>query len=136
MPHGAVNVIFSRNLEPSFADLPGKYNYFLVLPPERFHHQSGVLTSPLNIMSPAAIETQSAPAVDPVSKGLNKPSTWTPQQEPLAYSGSLDLYESFDLTNIIGREFPGLQLSEILHDDAKIRDLAILGIPTPWPIRT
>ncbi|KAK4458541.1 alpha-ketoglutarate-dependent sulfonate dioxygenase, partial [Cladorrhinum samala] len=45
---------------------------------------------------------------------------------PLTYSGSLDSYEHFDVTGVIGREFPTLQLSEILHDDAKIRDLAIL----------
>jgi hypothetical protein len=46
---------------------------------------------------------------------------------PLKYTGSLDSFEQFDVTAVIGREFPGLQLSEILHDDAKIRDLAILG---------
>ena len=47
--------------------------------------------------------------------------------EPLRYSGSLDSYEQFDVTAVIGREFPALQLSSILHDDNKIRDLAILG---------
>jgi len=45
---------------------------------------------------------------------------------PLEYSGTLDHYESFDVTNVIGREFPKLQLTDILNDDAKIRDLAIL----------
>ncbi|KAI1385000.1 taurine catabolism dioxygenase [Hypoxylon trugodes] len=45
---------------------------------------------------------------------------------PLKYSGSLDSYEQFDVTKVIGREFPKLQLSEILHDDTKIRDLAVL----------
>ncbi|TVY23037.1 putative alpha-ketoglutarate-dependent sulfonate dioxygenase [Lachnellula hyalina] len=45
---------------------------------------------------------------------------------PLVYSGTLDHYESFDLTSIIGREFPNLQITDILSDDAKIRDLAIL----------
>ncbi len=49
---------------------------------------------------------------------------------PLKYSGSLDTYEHFDTTAVIGREFPTLQLSHILHDDAKIRDLAILGEAT------
>jgi len=44
---------------------------------------------------------------------------------PLKYSGSLDQYKSTDTTPIIGREFPDLQLSDILSDDAKIRDLAI-----------
>ncbi|KAH0847239.1 hypothetical protein AYO21_10857 [Fonsecaea monophora] len=47
-------------------------------------------------------------------------------KEPLKYSGSLDQYKSFDVTKVIGREFPDLQLSQILNDDTKIRDLAIL----------
>ena len=46
---------------------------------------------------------------------------------PLTYSGSLDQYEQFDVTAVIGREFPTLQLSEILEDAIKLRDLAILG---------
>lgn len=46
---------------------------------------------------------------------------------PLRYSGSLDEYDHFDVTAVIGRGFPGLQLSSFLHDDKKIRDLAILG---------
>lgn len=54
-------------------------------------------------------------------------STTSPFPKPLKYSGSLDEYESFDVTSVIGREFPKLQLSEILEDDAKIRDLAITG---------
>ncbi|KAM0806629.1 putative alpha-ketoglutarate-dependent sulfonate dioxygenase [Seiridium cardinale] len=45
---------------------------------------------------------------------------------PLTYSGTLDHYESFDVTAVIGREFPKLQLTDILNDDAKIRDLAII----------
>lgn len=50
---------------------------------------------------------------------------------PLTYSGSLDSYEHFDVTAVLGREFPQLQVSEILHDDTKIRDLAILGMVQP-----
>ncbi|TVY13754.1 hypothetical protein LARI1_G007316 [Lachnellula arida] len=46
---------------------------------------------------------------------------------PLTYSHTLDKYESFDVTGPIGREFPKLQLSELLKDDAKIKDLAILA---------
>jgi hypothetical protein len=46
---------------------------------------------------------------------------------PLKYSGSLDIYEHFDSTSVIGREFPKLQLSQIIDDDAKTRDLAITG---------
>jgi hypothetical protein len=51
---------------------------------------------------------------------------------PLKYSGSLDQYTSFDVTKVIGREFPDLQISDILEDDAKIRDLAITG--TYWGV--
>jgi hypothetical protein len=46
---------------------------------------------------------------------------------PLKYSGSLDQYKSREVTPVIGREFQELQLSEILSDDNKIRDLAITG---------
>lgn len=52
---------------------------------------------------------------------------------PLEYSGTLDHYESFDVTSVIGREFPKLQITDILSDDAKVRDLAILGTSTALP---
>jgi hypothetical protein len=48
-------------------------------------------------------------------------------QAPLKYTKSLDDYESFNVTPVIGREFPKLQLKEILDDDTKLRDLAVLG---------
>jgi hypothetical protein len=50
---------------------------------------------------------------------------------PLKYSGTLDQYQSFDVTAVIGREFPTAQLSGILKDDAKVRDLAITGMQPP-----
>lgn len=53
-------------------------------------------------------------------------------RDPLAYSGSLDEYRSFDVTPVIGKEFPELQLTDILNDDAKIRDLAITGLRPIW----
>jgi alpha-ketoglutarate-dependent taurine dioxygenase len=43
----------------------------------------------------------------------------------LKYSGSLDEYKSFDVANVIGREYPEANLLDILKDDNKIRDLAI-----------
>jgi len=52
--------------------------------------------------------------------------SWTKLTAPLKYSGSLDEYESFDVTSVIGREYPKVQLSDILNDDNKIRDLAII----------
>lgn len=57
----------------------------------------------------------------------SKPHYTSRLNEPLQYSGSLDQYESFDLTATIGREFPALQLSEMLHDDVKIRDLGTIS---------
>ncbi len=54
-------------------------------------------------------------------------------RKPLEYTGSLDEYKSIDLTPVIGREYPSLQLSEILNDDIKIRDLAITGTVSVSP---
>jgi hypothetical protein len=91
-------------------------------------------------MAPPSADIQTAPAVSPVHNkartipelkksvaGLTQSASFP---APLEYSGSLDHYESFDVTSVIGREFPKVQLSEILHDDQKIRDLAILGRQT------
>lgn len=58
---------------------------------------------------------------------VNTKASGTPLRSPLKYSGSLDQYDSFDVTAVIGREYPKLQLSEILNDDNKVRDLAIKG---------
>ncbi len=78
---------------------------------------------------PAAdIDVQSTPSADfPVKGSHEKALTGSRISGPLKYSGSLDSYKQADVTAVIGREFPTLQISEILHDDAKIRDLAILG---------
>jgi hypothetical protein len=86
-------------------------------------------------MAPPAADVDvqpSKPVFDIPVKSLGVQSTGSASRlsGPLTYSGSLDSYEQFDVTSVIGREFPGLQLHEILHDDTKIRDLAILGIYT------
>jgi hypothetical protein len=45
--------------------------------------------------------------------------------EPLFYSGLLDKFKHQDLTPVIGREFEGLQVTDLLKgDDKVIRDLA------------
>ena len=88
---------------------------------------------------PSAIEVQETVAAIPAKThvvpevkksafGLTQSASYP---TPLQYSGTLDHYDSFDVTSVIGREFPNLQLSEILKDDAKIRDLAILGMFRP-----
>ena len=75
-------------------------------------------------MAPTAVETS---PLHEITNGV-KNLVGSRIRQPLQYSGSLDEYESFNVTNIIGKEFPSLQISDILHDDNKIRDLAILGI--------
>lgn len=89
-------------------------------------------------MSPPAADVDVQPTIadGPIpTKTLQVPSRSSASRltGPLTYSGSLDSYEQFDVTGVIGREFPSLQLSEILHDDTKIRDLAILGTPVLQP---
>ncbi|KAK2056786.1 TfdA family taurine catabolism dioxygenase TauD [Colletotrichum caudatum] len=45
--------------------------------------------------------------------------------KPLVYSGSLNSYKSVDITPVIGREYEGLQVVDLLKaDDQVIRDLA------------
>jgi hypothetical protein len=68
-----------------------------------------------------------APSIGDIKSSVQKLTTSGLIREPLKYSGSLDEYRSFDVTPVIGREFPELQLTDILNDDQKIRDLAISG---------
>ncbi|KAK3986752.1 alpha-ketoglutarate-dependent sulfonate dioxygenase [Cladorrhinum sp. PSN332] len=80
-------------------------------------------------MAPPAADVDVQPVIadGPIpTKTLASHSSASKLTGPLTYSGSLDSYEQFDVTGVIGREFPSLQLGEILHDDTKIRDLAIL----------
>ena len=88
-------------------------------------------------MAPPAVDADvpdQAQLSSSLSKGITEkaavssPSSASRLAGPLQYAGTLDIYESFDSTAVIGREFPTLQLSEILNDDAKLRDLAVLGM--------
>jgi hypothetical protein len=48
---------------------------------------------------------------------------------PLVYSGSLDKFSHQDSTPAVGREFEGLQVTDLLKwGDEMIRDLAITGM--------
>ncbi|KAK4624506.1 Alpha-ketoglutarate-dependent dioxygenase oryG [Fulvia fulva] len=77
-------------------------------------------------MAPAAVLPERPSTTLPFHNGVKKSASYVQPKAPLIYSGSLDHYKSFDPTNVIGRELPDLQLSDILGDDSKIRDLAIL----------
>jgi hypothetical protein len=48
---------------------------------------------------------------------------------PMQISGALNGLQYQDVTPLLGRDYPNLQLSSIVDDDAKIRDLAITGRP-------
>ncbi|KAK3943238.1 taurine catabolism dioxygenase [Diplogelasinospora grovesii] len=67
-------------------------------------------------MAPSAISTSSSVSPKSVSR------------QPLRLSGALDSYESFDVTPVIGREFPTAKLVDWLNapnSDELLRDLAI-----------
>lgn len=49
-------------------------------------------------------------------------------REPLLYSGSLEKFTHADITPVIGREYEGLQVTELLSvEDTMIRDLASIS---------
>lgn len=71
-------------------------------------------------MAPSAIDTETPT----VTKGSSR--------EPLKLSGALEAYEYFDVTPVIGREFPTARLDEWLsapNSDELLRDLAITSKP-------
>jgi hypothetical protein len=68
-------------------------------------------------------DTRTIPEIKKSVAGITQSASFP---APLEYSGTLNHYESFDVTSVIGREFPKVQLTEILKDDNKVRDLAIL----------
>lgn len=50
----------------------------------------------------------------------------TRRTQPIVYSGSLDQYKQADVTPVIGTEFEGLQVRDLLKaEDHVIRDLAV-----------
>jgi len=70
-------------------------------------------------MAPIATEQIQQPV--PVTKSVQA-------REPLKYSGSLDSYKAIDLTPVIGTEYAGIDLAEVLkapNSDELIRDIAI-----------
>lgn len=83
-------------------------------------------------MAPPAADTDLAVRpVDVSSTKLSKGESGSRLSTPLKSSGSLDQYEHHQATPVIGEEFPALQLTDILSDDNKLRDLAILGTDMP-----
>jgi hypothetical protein len=59
-----------------------------------------------------------------------KPVKTVVHKEPLKQKGVLNAYKHFDVTPVIGREFPEVNLKSLLraeNSDDLIRDLAITG---------
>ena len=74
-----------------------------------------------------------APSVDSSLNASNEatlPASKSILKEPLKLKGSLDKFDSFDVTPTIGREFPSANLKEWLrapNSDELLRDLAVTG---------
>ncbi|KAF7593208.1 hypothetical protein BBP40_011838 [Aspergillus hancockii] len=76
-------------------------------------------------MAPSLADSTVTPVVPIVEGNIAAKAL---QKEPLKLSKVLDSFESFDVTPIIGREFPTANLKEWLHapnSDELLRDLAI-----------
>lgn len=98
--------------------------------PSTYLKQQPSSTAKFAIMSPSLNVPLASPDpnVGEIKSAIQNASSPIPIREPLKYSGSLDDYKSFDVTPVIGRELPDVQLVDILNDDQKIRDLAITGM--------
>lgn len=71
-------------------------------------------------------ELRSAP-----SNGHTEELHGAPSKIPLELSGVLDQFKSFDVTPVIGREFPNVSLADWLrapNSDELLRDLAITSL--------
>lgn len=91
-----------------------------------------------NIMAPTAVET--TPETAPfITKSVDHPAAGT---KPLNSSGALEGQEYFDVTPVIGREFPKANLVDWLdapNSDELLRDLAITSKcrhRLPWQLVT
>ncbi|KAJ5370887.1 uncharacterized protein N7496_006979 [Penicillium cataractarum] len=76
-------------------------------------------------MAPSLVETTTDPVVPIVEDKLTLKG---PERTPLKPSGALDAFESFDVTPVIGHEFPNASLKDFLrapNSDELLRDLAI-----------
>lgn len=72
-------------------------------------------------------ETITTSTVGPKIVGGN-PEAKSRCLEPLVYSGLLEKFTYADITPVIGREYEGLQVTELLStDDAMIKDLASIS---------
>lgn len=79
-------------------------------------------------MAPSISETQVAVPIH--TKAVATSNTTA----PIKASGALDQFKSIELTPVIGREYPTVNLVELLNapnSDDLLRDLAITSMPSP-----
>ena len=81
-------------------------------------------------MAPTATTPEAtAPTLTSMKSGKAN-NTRSSYKEPLVSTGSLDSFTAFEVTSTIGREYPTLQLSDVMSSpnrDNLIRDIAITG---------
>ena len=85
-------------------------------------------------MAPSVADSTTTPVVPIVEGDVSAAKTRTLQRETLKLSGALDSFDSFDVTPVIGREFPSANLAEWLrapNSDELLRDLAITSKDIP-----
>ena len=81
-------------------------------------------------MAPTAITPEATAATLTSPKSDLASNTGSTYPKPLVSTGSLDSFTSFEVTPTIGREYPTLQLSDVMSSPNRenlIRDLAITG---------
>lgn len=91
------------------------------------------ITTVSNNLTMASAVTETAPTVVPIVE--DKITLTGLAREPIKSNGSLDSFESFDVTPIIGREFPNANLKDFLrapNSDDLIRELALTSELHPW----
>ena len=64
-------------------------------------------------MAPAVVETPSHDTIP--QKPQNGTSSGYLLRKPLVSTGALDKYDSYDITPVVGREFPHLDLTELIN---------------------
>lgn len=77
-------------------------------------------------MAPATSTIETVQLPQPIREKVITKATRV--RQPLNLSGALDVYQSFDVTPVIGREFPEVQLTSLLsakNSHELLRDLAI-----------
>lgn len=81
-------------------------------------------------LRPAEPGTQNNIAIKGQTSSSPETPTKTQYPKPLELNGVLDQFKSFDVTPVIGKEFPEANLAEWLrapNSDELLRDLSITG---------